>query len=412
MLKLLKNACFVMILTVFSTSCTKDFAVMPIEGLSRPLSKSEKQLVKAGEQFGVDLFKKVHTAEPDQNIFISPLSVSMALGMTLNGAKGATADEMRATLTFGNLSEGEINKSYKSLIELLTSLDPKVQMEIANAIWYRQEFAVEKAFIDINKKYFNASVQGLDFNSSSAIETMNGWVRSQTHGKIPKIIDDIDPMIVMFLMNALYFKGTWTFEFKKEMTQEEPFYLTDGGQIPTKMMKQSNDFKYLATEDFEAVDLPYGNGAFAMAILVPHANKKIADFIHSLNGNDFTSWMNGFKKSAGTVVMPKFKLEYEKTLNQTLIDLGMPTAFTEQANFEKINADGNLYISEVKHKTFVDVNEEGTEAAAVTSVGIALTSVGRPTGFYLRADRPFLFVIHENHSQTILFMGKIMNPNG
>ncbi|MBN2030304.1 serpin family protein [bacterium] len=395
-----------------SIQCQRDFSIeLPDEPL-RELTPFEKQLAESGNDFGLTLFQEIVQAEPDTNIFISPLSVAMALGMTYNGSAGTTEEAMRNTLGFGNLTDQEINESYSSLIALLTELDPEVIFEIANSIWYRDTFPVEESFIDINKAYFDAEVSDLDFSSPSAPDVINNWVGQKTHGKIEEIINQIDPLVVMYLINAIYFNGTWQFEFDEEETQDDVFNRPDHSQVACRMMEQENDFDYFENADFQAVDLPYGNGQFSMTIFLPKSGQSVDDLIAELSWAKWITWMNQFRRTRGSLYLPKFTIEYKALLNDCLSDMGMGVAFDpEHADFTKINRNGDLYISKVLHKTYVEVDEEGTEASAVTAVEISLTSIGGSEGFVMRVDRPFFFVIREDHSQTLLFMGKVTDPS-
>jgi serine protease inhibitor len=375
----------------------------------RELTVSEKSLVESGNQFGLKLFKEIIQEEKDKNVFISPLSVSMALGMTYNGANGETQEAMQKTLELNGLTIQEVNESYKSLIELLAGLDPKVKFQIANSIWYRQELSFEKEFIDLNKKYFNAEVRGLDFAAPDAASIINGWVDKNTNGKIKEIVDSpIDPLTVMFLINAIYFKGFWTYQFDKKLTKDDWFILPDSSKKPCKMMTQDGEFQYFENAVFQAIDLPYGNGDFSMTIFLPNPKIDIDSLIGEFNQENWNKWINSFFKQEVSLEFPKFTLEYKLILNNSLKALGMKIAFNpDQADFTNMyKGPESLFISQVKHKTFVQVDEEGTEAAAVTSVGIQMTSAPP----WMRVDRPFIFVIRENKSQTILFMGKIVEP--
>lgn len=375
----------------------------------RDLTTAEKSLVQSDNRFGFKLFKKIVEAEADKNIFISPLSVSMALGMTLNGANGATQEAMENTLELAGMSTEEINKAYKSLIELLTQLDPKVIFQIANSIWYRDSWTFEQDFIDLNKTYFNALVRGLDFNDPNSVDIINAWVEDNTNGKIETIIKQIDPETVMFLINAIYFKGTWTYEFDEDLTQDDWFTLPDGAKKSCKMMMQTGEFDYLENDDFQAIDLPYGDGEFRMTILLPKPEKNIDSLIEQFNEENWNSWLDSFSADSVTLQLPKFTLEYEITMNDVLKALGMEIAFTGAADFTRMYKPGGLFVSYVKHKTFVEVNEEGTEAAAVTVIGMTDSASG-PDIKFMRIDRPFVFMIRENHTETILFIGKIVEP--
>lgn len=384
----------------------------PENGTVRELSELEKTLVRSSGDFGLKLFKKVDQTEGNNNIFVSPLSISMALGMTLNGANGMTKDEMEQTLELAGLSVEDINQSYQSLIQLLTGIDPKVQFQIANSIWYRQGMTFEQDFIDLNKTWFNARVAAVDFNNAeTAAALLNSWVSENTNDRIKKIVEpaDIDGNTVMFLMNAIYFKGTWTYQFDKSMTRMENFSLPDGTKKPVLTMHLNGDLDYMQNEFFRAVDLPYGDGKYSMMILAPGDGVEMGAMIAQLSGTNWQNWINEFSKQTVALTLPKFKLEYEIRLNDVLIALGMRSAFyAGQADFTRMQKTGGLFISEVKHKTFVEVDENGTEAAAVTSVEIGMTSVSK--SIQMRIDRPFVFAIREHNSNSILFIGKIVDP--
>ena len=374
----------------------------------RDLSKSEQNIVSSDNVFGIKLFKALNDAEPDSNLFISPLSVAMALGMTLNGAADSAYEAMKNTFELQGLSEDEINQAYKDLIELLVNLDQKVVMNIANSIWYRDDFTVEQDFIDINQTYFNAEVQALDFNDANATNIINNWVDDKTNGLIKKIIDgEIPPETVMYLINAIYFKGTWTYEFDEKDTKDESFYNYDNTISTIPLMHQETDLPYFETEEFQAVDLPYGDSLFTMTIILPKDGEDINEIAQIIDNDAWVNWMNQFSTNKVNVCLPKFTLEWESSLLDVLATLGMGIAFDPyRADFKRINSGGELYISEVKHKTYVSVDEEGTEAAAVTSVGISLTSM--PQIVEMRIDHPFIIAVRERHSGTVLFMGKIL----
>lgn len=381
----------------------------PRNGPVRDLTEDEALLVESDNRFGIKLFKKIVEAEGDKNVFVSPLSVSMALGMTFNGAAGTTEEAMRDVLELGDLTNEEINRSYKSLIELLTGLDPSVQFSIANSIWYRQDFNFKQTFLDLNRAYFDAEVTGLDFAAPGAAGIINAWVNRETKGKISEIVDDpIDPLNIMFLINAIYFKGAWTYQFDPEETSDDLFTLPDGSQRPCRMMAQEDTLRYQVTADFQAVDLPYGDGDFRMVVFLPAAGMKVDELAGMLNQEKWDQWLQGFSTRKVILAMPKFTLEYEIALNDVLSALGMGIAFEPTgADFTELYEGlQNAFLNKVKHKTYVKVDEEGTEAAAVTSVGVG--AVGMPP--VIRLNRPFLFAIRDNHSNTILFIGKIVEP--
>jgi len=382
--------------------CTND----PVSSRTplRELTAGEKKLIEADNSFSFKLFREMVKDQKDANVFISPLSVSMALGMTYNGASGTTQEAMQETLELSGLSLEEINQSYKSLIELLTQLDPQVRFQIANSIWYRQGLPVKTDFISRNKTYFNAEIAALDFSSPEALTTINYWVDQSTNGKINKIVDRINPLHVMFLINAIYFKGNWTYQFDKTKTKDDLFTKPDGSQVGCKMMEQNGDVRFFSNGTFTAVDLPYGDQLYSMTIILPRMEIDFDSLLDSFTQENWSTWMEDFNTREAHLFMPKFKLEYEQKLNNVLKALGMEIAFTTAADFSGI-CDCDMWIDEVKHKTFVEVNEEGTEAAAATSV-VGVTGI--PPSICL--DRPFIFVIRENHSGTLLFMGRIVEP--
>lgn len=376
----------------------------------RELTPSEKLLVNSADNFALNIFKKIAYDEPGKNVFISPLSISMALGMTLNGAEGNTYEAMRNALSLSGITQQEINESYQSLIQLLTKIDSKVIMQIANSIWYRNTIPVKPDFIETNKKYFNAVINPMNFNDPATVNIINNWVKESTNGKIDKIVDKIDPQTIMYLINAIYFKGTWQYQFDKNKTVDDFFKKESGELVQCKMMNLETDFYVSSNDTFTMLDLPYGKGNFSMTILLPAKDKQLKDVINTLTNSLWNNSINNLSKMKKQLYMPKFKMEYKIKLNETLKALGMEIAFDPyNANFKKIyEGVGNAYISDVDHKTFVDVNEEGTEAAAVTSVTIGVTSI---LDNIIRLDRPFVFVIREKNSGCILFIGKLEDPS-
>ena len=410
------------ILMVLSLGCGDGFGPdgppQQITDLPRDLSAAETKLIAADNEFGLKLFRQIRTAEgDDSNLFISPLSVAMALGMTYNGAAGSTESTMRGTLELGDLTREEINTAYRDVIDLLSGLDGSVRFTLANSIWYRQGLPVRQEFIDVNREFFDAEVAALDFSAPGAAGTINDWVDEKTEGRIEDIVaDPIPSEVVMYLINAIYFKGSWTARFDPALTQPGPFTLSDGARIDVPMMSTEDaiDVGYFGDESVTVVDLPYGGQAYSMTIVLPDTDHDLTEIIAGLDGETWRAWVEGLQDNGIIITMPKFKLEYELTMNDVLKALGMEVAFDgAAADFSGI-ADvfpERLYISEVKHKTFVEVNEEGTEAAAATSVEIGVTSVD-PTPPRIVIDRPFVFAIRERLSGTILFAGAIERPEG
>ena len=399
----------VSVLTIALAQCGSD-PLGPIDELPRDLSRAETRLIEIDNSFGLKLFREINAQDPGKNLFVSPLSVAMALGMTYNGADGETQQAMARTLELEGMTIQEVDEAYRDLISLLLDLDPRVEFALANSIWYRNTMTFEQAFLDINRDYFNAEVTGLDFADPAAAGTINNWVNENTNGKIPEIVaDPVTDDLVMFLINAIYFKGDWTSQFDKSLTRDAPFTLADGSQkqVETMFHESSAAVRVYSDDLLRAIDLPYGGDAFSMTILLPRDGVQLDDAITALDGPRWQAVTEGLAEAARIVGLPKFTLEYEIELKDVLSALGMEVAFGAGANFSKMGPRIDLFISEVKHKTFVDVNEEGTEAAAATSVGIGITSVG-PGPFLV--DRPFVFVIRERFSGAIIFVGKILDP--
>ena len=385
-----------------------------ITALPRALSAGEQAVIGASNAFGFGLLRELDKTRADSNIFMSPLSASMALGMTMNGAAGQTFDEMRASLGFGTQPGAEINASYRSLIDMLRGLDRTVDFRIANSIWYRAGFPFEQTFLDESRQFFDAKVSGLNFDAPSAVPTINDWVNQSTNGKIPQIVEGpIAADVVMYLINAIYFNGSWTTRFDKSKTRNEQFTTIGGATAPIAMMRLTASVRVGETANAQVVDLPYGGDAFSMTILLPKQGKSVRDVVPSLTA---ASWQAAVAATTAREVelrMPKFTLRWEALLNDPLQALGMRQAFVGGgADFTRMSRStgDQLYISKVKQKSFVDVHEEGTEAAAVTSVEIRVVCACGPQ--VIRIDRPFVFAIRERLSGTILFLGKIVRPPG
>jgi serine protease inhibitor len=377
-----------------------------LEALPRALSAGEQKIIAANNDFSFALFRRLGAADPDSNIFVSPLSASMALGMAMNGASGTTFDEMRATLGFGTAPESEIDQGYRSLIALLRGLDPGVDFRIANSIWAREGFPVTPSFLDAGRTWFDAKAATLDFASPTAVKSINDWVSAATAGKIPTILDQIRDEEVMFLINAIYFKGSWRAKFDPALTIDAPFHGV-GGDQPAKLMHRDGTMRYLRTPTFAAVDLPYGNSAYSMSVVLPNVGQSVDTVLTSLQADTWATWTSQFRDAPLDLYLPRLELTWGRMLIPDLQTLGMRVPFQAgAADFSRMSPAGDrLYISTVKQKTYVKVNEEGTEAAAVTNVGMTLTSA--PLRTELRVDRPYVFMIRERLSGTVLFLGAI-----
>ena len=358
-------------------------------------------------QFAFDVAKRVTAQEgQDKNVFISPLSLHMTLGMILNGANGKTAQEIQKTLKLDAQTLAEANQTYQNLMANLPGVDPQVTLDLANSVWYRNTFPVENAFKDLLGQSFKAQIFAENFEDQATVGNINNWASEKTNGRIPKVIDQIQPDNVMFLINALYFKGDWKTQFKPSETMDMPFKLASGGTTNVRMMRLNTNLKRGFRPTYTAFELPYGSDKYAMTVLLPAENTTADALIATFNSAEWTQLQKDMILGNIDIGLPKFTLKYDINLNNTLSAMGMPTAFTNQADFTKINAKGGLTLSFVKQFTFVAVDEKGTEAAAVTPGGISTTSVQLPT----LCDRPFVFVIHEKTTGTILFVGKIADP--
>lgn len=409
----MKTIITVALLLLISTSfigCKKDETKLPTTPKEIRLPAQSMQIISDGNKFGLDLFTKVAKVD-DKNLMLSPLSANVALTMLLNGCSENTFGQIRDMLGYNNLTVEQINNVYKSLVTQLLNADPSVKLAIANAVWVKKDFEIKVPFKESMTNTFDAHIQSLDFSLPSSLTTINKWASDNTYGKIPKVLDEISPEMVMFLMNALYFKGNWSYEFDKSKTQDEIFNLSDESQVNVPMMQLTSDASVYACDNFKALELCYGRKNFSMIVILP--NGSISDFYDKLTLESWNDMSNFFVTSNPIselqISMPKFKFSYEKKLNDELIAMGMQDAFDASlANLAGIS-DNDLYVDFVKQNTFVEVNESGTEAAAVTTVGVGETSVGEDKVFVV--NKPFVFVIRERTTNTIIFIGKVINPN-
>ncbi|MBW4626729.1 MAG: serpin family protein [Brasilonema octagenarum HA4186-MV1] len=379
--------------------------------VSKPALNPDSKLITANTKFGFKLFSEVLKNDSGKNIFVSPSSVAIALAMTYNGASGSTKEAMAKALEFKELNLEQINSSNVVLKKLLENSDPKVQLTIANSLWGNRKASFQPDFLQRNRDFYTAKIASLNFTDASSLNVINDWVNQKTNGKITNIVEKIQPDQVLFLVNAIYFKGSWTNEFDKQQTAEYPFYLQSGEQKQHPMMSQSGDYRYFENQQFQAVSLPYGKDAkMSFYIFLPKQNSNLQSFYQNLNAENWENWMAQFSKQQGSIRLPRFKMHYDVTLKNPLTAIGMGEAFSDQANFSAMGKD--LKISEVKHKTFVEVNEEGTEAAAATSVEIMPVSALLPSKepFQMIVERPFFCAIRDNQTGSILFMGSIVEP--
>ncbi len=371
------------------------------------VAKSE-QIVSANNEFAFSLFKKIATSENETNFMISPVSASLALGMVYNGAAGETRQAFANTLNYGDATLEETNTVNKNIIDNLTYTGSGSTFKIANSIWIRNTFPVKDSFTALNEKFYNAKVANMDFGDPQTLNTINNWASDNTNGKIPTILDKIDPNAVLYAINALYFNSEWKYRFNPDKTMKRIFH---GDGIQSKsvdMMTIEQNLSHYFNDTFSSVVLPYKNDKYAMTLILPHQGKSVSNVINIMDSAHWNQWQTSLTSGNLTITIPKFTFSYEKKLNDVLNDLGLGIAFnSDLADFSNLS-DVPAFISFVLQKTYIDVNEKGTEAAAVTAVGIGVTSVG--PGEPLVFDRPFLFAITEKETGSICFMGKVGMP--
>jgi serpin B len=384
-----------------------------------------KSAVRGNSAFAVDLYK--HLRATEGNLFFSPYSISTALAMTYAGARGETEKEMASVLHFSLGPEGT-HPAMKGLMQDLNTRKMKAryrddphggkkpfELVVANALWGQQGFKFQKAFLDLTKKFYEAGLTELDFAGATekSRETINKWVEKKTAEKIKDLIPSgmLTPSTTLVLTNAIYFKSPWIEAFKKFATREKPFHLTPDKNVKVPIMHRGEEFMYLEKETFRAVALPYVGNALSMILFVPKKIDGVGEVEEAMTAETLQAWIGAMKRVRVLVGLPKFKFTSAFLLGETLKAMGMKTAFSGGADFSGMTGGKDLFISEVIHKAFVDVNEEGTEAAAATAV---VMERGRPPepSVTLRIDRPFLFLIRDNSTGAILFMGRVTDPRG
>ena len=373
--------------------------------------KLDYRLIDANTQFGLNLFSAIAEQESRENIFISPMSVAIALTMVYNGADGKTQQQMAQTLALREMSLPEINQAYGVLMANLPNADENISLNIANSLWIEQKLPLKSEFKTNLHQYYSAQLQELDFNHPQAVEMINGWVSKQTQNKIKQIIEQINPADVLYLINAIYFKGDWTYPFDSTLTKNLPFY--DHQNIPIKevpMMSRQGEYSYHKNELFQAISIPYGEERFSMYIFLPHSDQNLDRLISKLNGKTWHQWTTSLKQREGLLMMPRWQLEYDLELEEILSNLGMKAMFKDaSADFSAMTSEP-VAVDRVTHKTFVEVNEQGTEAAAVTSITMRTTAVRAEKPFTMIVNRPFLCAIQDEVTGSILFLGKIAKP--
>lgn len=371
-------------------------------------------LARDNGEFALALYRKLSAS--DGNVFLSPYSISAALAMTYAGARGDTERQMAASLHF-SLSQSRLHPAFAGLDAQLAEAQRSggIRLSVANSLWPQKDYALLADYLSLVKTQYGVSVTALDYAGATeaARATINGWVAEKTEQRITDVIQpgDLTPLTRLVLANAIYFKGTWRSEFKVARTRPEPFLLAAGGSVPTPLMTQTLKCRHASLPSLDLVELPYVGGSAAMLVLLPKDAAGLRRLESELTGAKLTSWLGELRQKDVTVFLPKFKVTCRFNLGSTLAEMGMPDAFdVGKANFSGMDGrtDG-LFIGSVVHKAFVDVNEEGTEAAAATGVAMAVRSMPSPPVVF-RADRPFVFLIQHRETGSILFAGRVADP--
>lgn len=368
------------------------------------LSDDQRKVIEGNNTFALRLFDKIQGMESK---VVSPLSVTYLMGMLANGADGNTQQEILKAIGCEGMNVAQLNELYKGLIETAGSRDKQTTVNIANYVAVNKNYHLNSSFAHTVSEYYHAGVENLNFSSSKTTDEINGWCKNQTKGMIPKIIDQVDPSAVSYLMNAIYFNGTWTNKFEAKNTKQENFrgYTRDIQKVD--MMHQVKKFDYIETAGFKAVELPYGNETYCMTVLLPNENSSISDMMKSIDADKLNKLSQNMERCIVNLKLPKFTTELKLPLNGIISSLGAPSMFVAgQADFSKF-ADGKFFVSKMLQKAKIEVSEQGTKAAAVTAA-IMVTSMApveqRHVSFI--ADRPFVYIIKDNHSGAILFMGQ------
>ena len=367
------------------------------------LTDGQRELLTKNNTFALNLFNKV--SGMDSKV-ISPLSVTGLMSMLANGAEGVTRQEIMNTLGWTGASMDEINALYGYLVKRAGNLDPATTVSIADYVAVNKNYKVKEDYVKSVNDWFQAKVENLDFTSPKSTDVINGWCSKHTNGMIPKIIDGIEPSAVAYLMNAIYFKGTWSDKFSEKETKLERFkgYTRDIKKV--KMMHRNDEYLYTSNKTYSAVRIPYGNGTFAMTVLLPNEDKSIQDIMRVLNAKEISNLRREMENCKVDLKLPKFTTEVEQPLNEIISGLGAPTMFGSSADFSKL-ANGNLFVSKMFQKAKIEVSEEGTKAAAVTSAIMTMSALApEPRQVEFHADRPFVYFISESNTGAIYFIGQ------
>lgn len=396
------------IVMLFMTTCKSQIA----QEKTQDSMEVENETIQASQNnFSFDLFKNILASDSEKvNRLLSPQSIFMDLAMLYNGAHGTTQSAMQKALRLDKINPERLNQSQAELLKNIPNLDDEVSFVMANAIWHRNDLLPKSEFLTINQTFYDAEIHAADFKNPQTVEAINNWVNTKTSGKIPTLIESISPGEVLFLLNAIYFKASWTHSFNPNLTRVMEFH-TANGTIETDFMFKDTRFNYLENENLQMIELPYGKGDFSMFVLLPSKNQSVPDLTNSLNHQKFSEMLSAMETTSVKLYLPKWEVSYSAdNLIENLSDLGMQVAFENKADFSGLFKSEATKISQVKHKAYIKVDEEGTEAAAATGIGMVTTSLPIPSNIEMKVDRPFVYLIMEKNSGTILFLGTIDNP--
>lgn len=401
----MKNIFYIIAISAAIVSCgTTTQGTQPMSQATE-LTDSDREMASEANKFSLKLFAQAYKDEKgNDNFCLSPLSASLALSMTANGASGATREQMYATLGFTGAEAEKINAYQQKTIARLSTLDPeRVTLNIANSMWVNENFKIKKGFEKSNAKFYDASVKNIKFDQSAA-KAINDWCAQKTEGKITEIVKEIDPMAQLFLINALYFNSRWTTVFNKDRTKEETFTKENGERMKVQMMHQNTKIPYYENEYVQMAGKPFGDEYFEMLFILPRKGVTMDRCVEML-ADSLDVWNKAREKEEVNLSLPRYKAEYGTSLKKTLLSMGMNDAFTSKANFDALSNEA-LCIGDVLQKTFVKVEEEGAEAAAVTSVTLMTMSARPSQPRNMVLNRPFIYIIRDRGTGNILFIGK------
>lgn len=393
------------LITIMSASMTNS--------VKAAIDPNQQNTVSGNNKFALELYGNLEGQQG--NLFLSPYSISTALAMTCAGARGQTEKQMAEAFCFAPAKSEQFHKTFGEIIKQLNASGQKgsYELTVANALWGQKDYKFLPEFLTLVRENYEGDLQQVDFvtQTENARNTINSWVENKTKDKIKELIKRgaIDSMTRLVLTNAIYFKGKWASPFKTERTQESPFTLLNSEKINVPMMNQTGRFGFTEANNIQILEMPYVNDDLSMVVLLPKYVAGVKDLEKGLTPDNLTNWLARISKREVQVFFPRFRMTSEFELTRVLGAMGMPDAFSSKADFSGMTGNRNLFISAVVHKAYVDVNEEGTEAAAATGVAMKMTSIGTPPPVF-RADHPFIFLIRDNQTGSILFMGRVENP--